>query len=250
MVDLNRLSRNPYRIIRFSRFREEEIIKRGLAKLPNYELQRKLYEDLTVLPLRNLKSNSIYTNMYIGPAILEYLPNRRSKVFFILRDPRDIVISWYYSTKYSHHLTENIDKSRKVLNNLEFNEGILYSIDIISEFGLFNGIRAWIEHGEAKNCKIFFYEDLVANYESFMKDLFSYLEFNIGSSDFKDILERHSFSKISNGRKPGEIDVRSHYRSASINEWKKVFSKEIIEYFKLKSNSLDELYEKYYIKYR
>ena len=50
------------------------------------------------------------------------------KAFFVMRDPRDLVISAYFSNRYSHLLMDHIGETRKILNDLSLEEGIIYTI--------------------------------------------------------------------------------------------------------------------------
>ncbi len=53
--------------------------------------------------------NSIATTIYIDYEGFSRIPKPRTyKAFFIMRDPRDVLISWYFSSKHSHPLQGNL----------------------------------------------------------------------------------------------------------------------------------------------
>jgi hypothetical protein len=70
------------------------------------------------------------------------LPAHRG--FHVIRDPRDIVVSGYYSHRYSHPLTEKwaaLPKLRQELNELPFEAGLLREIEF--DGGTFGAMQRW-----------------------------------------------------------------------------------------------------------
>lgn len=85
-----------------------------------------------------LPKNAVISPLYIDFQNYTAIPKPKpSKAFFVMRDPRDIVVSWYFSSKYSHSLMGKLHRIREVLNNLSITDGILYSIEHLHDFGLF-----------------------------------------------------------------------------------------------------------------
>lgn len=238
-------SNKKFNINTFVDYRKEVIFRDSTFKKPSYLLQRELYTHQNdEFGFNKLKKNSLYASFYVGPNILNSLKANQAKVFFILRDPRDLVISWYYSSKYSHAPTEDINRVRSVLMNCSFDEGIKYSIDQMSEFGLFEGIKGWMRQNENNNLfRIYLYDDFVDHYRDFCLDLISFLDLKSRNTSYDKIINKHSYEKYSKGRNKGESDNKSHYRSASINQWKDEFNDELIEYFELKTNNLGKQYD-------
>lgn len=226
----------------FVRFREEFILNNIYGKEADYELQRLLYNDIDLKGLK-LKPGKVYTSFYVGPSVARKLVHGSAKMFFVLRDPRDIAISWYYSAKESHSSTKRIEHVRSELHKLNLEDGLKYSIDQLSKFGLFDCIGEWLNVPLSTNERIYLYEDLVLNYQSFATDLFHFLDVSIPERDREALLMRHGFENYSNGRRPGEVDVRSHYRKASVMEWEDVFSNSVSEYFSTRTNHLERIYE-------
>lgn len=245
LKDVLRKSNKKLTINTFADYRKSVIFRDSSYKKPSYALQKELYTHQNdEFGFNKLKKNSLYTSFYVGPNILNFLKQNQTKVFFILRDPRDLVISWYYSAKYSHPPTEDINRVRSFLMNCSFVEGVKYSIDQMSEFGLFEGVKGWMGRAENKDLyRIYLYDDFVEQYENFCLDLISFLDLKRRNISYDEIITKNSYENFSNGRNKGESDNKSHYRSASINQWKDEFNDELIEYFELKTNNLGKQYD-------
>ena len=150
------------------------------------------------------------------------------KAFYVIRDPRDIVVSYYFSAKYSHTPMGNIKKIRNRLHQLSLKEGLLFVIDHLNTFGLFQSLRSWIEAKDI-NYPIIRYEDLTGENKlmSFI-NLFHYCDIQIPQSEVEKLLNRYSFQKLK-GKK--EEDVTSHYRKGRPGDWENYFDPEITKKF-------------------
>ncbi len=156
------------------------------------------------------------------------------KAFFVMRDPRDLVISLYFSHKYSHQATENILKHRKLLNGLSLTEGLLFTIEKMNKKSHFAVLRSWIEAPEKDpNVLLLRYEDLIApNNLGVFKKLFSHCDLQIPESVILALLQDYRFEKLSGGRNIGEEDHLSHYRKGIAGDWKNYFNDTINQKFK------------------
>lgn len=62
--------------------------------------------------------------------IVEQLAGRDFKGFHVIRDPRDILVSSYFSDRYSHPVyREEFEQFRDQLNRMEFDEGLRLELD-------------------------------------------------------------------------------------------------------------------------
>jgi len=180
-----------------------------------------------------LPKNTVGTTMYIDhPTFLDIPKPSRYKAFFVLRDPRDIVVSWYYSVIYSHVPRGTIPVHREKLGKLDLQEGFRYSMDWLNNYGLFSGQRSWVEaRNRGSRVKIFRYEDLAKDNKSFLASLLEFLEVNLPQGEFEELYSRHSFEALSSGRKSGEEDVESHLRKGTAGDWIERFDSETVAYF-------------------
>jgi len=177
------------------------------------------------------KKNSIISPLYISYNKFQGIPKPENyKSFFVMRDPRDIVVSWYFSTKISHGKMGSVDANRKILNEKNFKDGLLYMINYVNEFGLFAALDSWLTLGaKDNNVMILKYEDLISksSFEHFSK-LFNFLDIKMPSEDLMQILERYSFENLA-GRNRGTENLNSHYRKGISGDWVNYLDSELEE---------------------
>ena len=191
-----------------------------------------------IVPLKNDMSHvtvdptveeGIYTPVYLGRHRFETVidPALDKRVFVIIRDLRDTLISWYFSLKVSHGVgVGNVAAFREQLNALNFEEGLKYLI-CGNLVGIAKIQTSWITSTEP----IIRYEDMLADEQGVYKKIFSHCGFAFSDSDREKIVQKHSFEQKS-GRKRGQEDIKSHYRKAMVGDWKNHFSDPIKDLFK------------------
>ena len=210
----------------------------GLVTYPYVQLGLKYASFKSALP-----KGTIGTHLYVNyPTYLSIPKPVNYKTFFVLRDPRDAVISWYFSAKYSHILVSIIPELRRDLEQLNFSDGLKYMINRLEEFGYFEAQRSWINVDRDKqNIFIFRYEDLVGNNNSFLRKLFSYLNIEMPEDEFTALWDRNKFEQITRGRAQGEENINSHYRKGISGDWKNYFDDSTLNYFKQVTRDLVEV---------
>jgi len=196
---------------------EDQIILQKLKKLPN---------DLIISPL------------YIRYPEFDTLQKPDAhKTFFIARDPRDLIISNYFSLKYSHDpYHPYILKMREKLNSMSQDDGIT---NIINSFtaGTKKTLDGWFKQ-KSKKIKLIKFEEIFGEkqYNVFSR-LLKHCNINISTTDIKFLLEKYSFKNIS-GRKQGSEDIKHHYRKGISGDWKNHFTNQHKDLFKKLSGSL------------
>lgn len=209
--------------------------------LPMIEVSTRLYEGCSdLLPLPDL---TVGAHLYVGYETYMALPKPANyRTFFILRDPRDIVVSWYFSTLYSHGPSPHIERCRRALEEVSLEDGLRYSIDTIEGFGLFDGQKSWVEGvTEDESARIFFYEDFAADNLVFCRELFEYLDVSLPDSQWKTLLKRNSFETYTGGREAGKEDIHSHYRRGVAGDWERYFTDRVISHFQAVTGDLVEI---------
>ena len=196
------------------------------------------------------------------------------KGFHVIRDPRDTLVSAYFSHLYSHP-TKNFPElipHREKLAQLSKNEGLIAEMDFSDVY--FQHMYHW--NYKLPNVLEIKMEDLFANsYENFFT-IFDFLGIldNSSNSNKKGInpklvktinkihiktkgfsplcfkhnriskdrliekIDEYKFENLAKGRKRGQQDVKSHYRKGVPGDWKNHFTSEHIRLFKDRYNDL------------
>lgn len=171
---------------------------------------------------------------------------KQQRAFHVIRDPRDVLVSAYYSHRYSHptdYWTELIEH-RDVLEDLTLDDGLLAEVDCRRL--QFREMSEW--DYEAEGVLELRFEELVATPEAVLSGAFAHLglvdkeasgrlqtavrqvarvarggiDAPLTHREFNQLVEDHRFERLSGGRQPGVEDVRHHYRRGSPGEWRTV----------------------------
>jgi hypothetical protein len=183
--------------------------------------------------------------------------------FHVIRDPRDIVVSAYFSHLNSHPIDvwPELVEHRAELRTVSKEKGLLLEMDFCEK---------WFEHlykwdYSLPNVLEVKYEELIQKPEHRFIEIFQFLgcmareatPFSIlnrgmnkihklifGRQDANtisrqallDIVCRNRFSKKAGGREPGEVDTHSHYRKGVAGDWVNHFTREHVAYFRSQYN--------------
>lgn len=188
-------------------------------------------------------AGTIVSPIYIDQKGLKGIPKQGAfRAFFVMRDPRDIVVSRYYSFKISHPEIGNISTVRQDLNAMSEEDGLAYTIDQLVKRGLFEALRSWAEVSPSdKNLLAVRYEDLTGaeQFQAWQR-LFSHCDIRMPDRVVRELLERNSFSALTEGRAQGAEDVNSHLRKGVHGDWKNHFTSAIERKFRETTGSLIE----------
>lgn len=193
--------------------------------------------------------------------------------FHVIRDPRDIVVSAYFSHLYSHPTNEwtALVEHRKKLEKASQEEGLFLEMEFRKKE--FEALYNW-DYFQKNVLEIKMEDIIISPYETMVKALthlkmvdettslkrkFIYfltsvtnrintkskglIPFRISRNKIPvDILLGYIFqnrySKKAEGRKQGEEDVRSHYRKGVAGDWVNYFNQEHRCYFSENYNDL------------
>jgi len=157
--------------------------------------------------------------------------------FHVVRDPRDVVVSAYFSHKHSHRLGPWLTQEyRDRLVMLSEEEGILIEMERCSH--QFQAMGGWDYANQAVlELRM---EDMTSDPLREFGRAFAFLGVldSLTLPSLTAILERHSFRAKTGGRDPGEEDVRSHYRKGVHGDWANHFTPGLVQQFKDRYNDL------------
>ena len=159
--------------------------------------------------------------------------------FHVVRDPRDVIVSAYFSHLYSHHEEgwPRLAHYRRFLQTLPKEEGILREMEFSAP--VMADMLVWDEH--PPSIRLVRFEDLVANPAARFCEIFKHLGILpdlAGESTVCQIVERHSFEHLSGGRHKGEEDPRHHFRKGTPGDWRNHFNARHVSYFQSLYNVL------------
>jgi hypothetical protein len=147
--------------------------------------------------------------------------------FFVMRDLRDTLVSFYFSYKISHPLqTDRQVNIRQTLSNLSEEDGMMMmldqQIDTIADIQ-----RSWLNSGAL----IIKYEDLIADEHAQFERIFDYCKIDIDRKRLHEVVSYNSFEKTT-GRAPGTEDVTAHLRKGVAGDWQNHFTERLTLEFK------------------
>jgi hypothetical protein len=152
--------------------------------------------------------------------------------FHVVRDPRDLIVSGYFSHLYSHPEAgwPRLHHYRGFLQTLSREEGILREMEFSAP--VMSDMLVWDEH--PPGIRLVRFEDLVANPAARFCEIFEELGILPGLVSewtVREIVERHSFERLSGGRKKGQEDLHSHFRKGTPGDWRNHFTARHVAYF-------------------
>lgn len=175
-------------------------------------------------------------SLYISFPVFQSIPKPEPwRAFFVLRDPRDIVVSWYYSLKHSHPiLKERMAKHRRHLQSVSSEEGLLYAIRHLCTPRRLTDVQlSWVTPDRPdERAKVCRYEDMFGpDEDGVFADLLAFLGIPLTSRERSALLRRFAFDRFSGGRERGKEDSRHHYRLGVAGSWKDEFTDRVKECF-------------------
>ena len=189
---------------------------------------------------------SLVSPLYVSYGIYDAIPKEgETRAFFVMRDPRDLLVSWYHSAKRNHIVgpdqTTPLAKAREALNRYDTADGLKYAVDYFQERGRFEALASWADQGAADpEVLLVRYEDFVGP-ESFaaFRRLFDHVDVQVPDDQLRELLEAYSFETLS-GRKRGAEDTKSHLRSGRAGDWRTHLTEGVLDHYHAVAGDLAE----------
>jgi hypothetical protein len=80
------------------------------------------------------------------------------RAFFVVRDLRMLLQSWYVSTRYTHEENEEIGRRRRAMASMSDVEGLMYMLDRFDEVA--EVAKSWLRLASADNIRVVRFEEL------------------------------------------------------------------------------------------
>jgi hypothetical protein len=189
--------------------------------------------------LKAIPDGVIVSPLYIRPGdFLSLFGEREFRACFVMRDPRDIVVSDYFSLRDTHPIkNEYYAEWRHRLQGTEPEEGIAMRIREM-EWNFYTPLREWsqTEHSQIRLVK---YEDFFGDQQRDQAGaLLEFLQLSLPGERLDLILDELSFKRKSRGRSEGQEDRQSHYRKGKPGDWRNHFNESMVKLFKEKTGDL------------
>lgn len=166
------------------------------------------------------------------------------KAVHIIRDPRDVAVSAYFSHRYSHGIDrwDELANHRLRLANMSHEDGLIEDLRWsdnmpIGGYGAYTvSVLRDMEFPTKPNILTVRFEDLVSDtYQQFQRAI-QFLELD-EPSNLAEVVEASTWSKLT-GRKPGDIKQDAHMRSGKPGDWKNHFTPKVEAYFESRFGNL------------
>jgi len=167
--------------------------------------------------------------VYMSFRDLQKLPQLASfqhgKRIFMIRDPRDVAVSYFFSMSQSHTLPKEGDAREGLIKMRETASG--FDIDQFIQKGMANAVLRNIESFahflNTENTVFYKYEDIIFDKESWVAQIASDLEVEIPQNDIERIAKKHDI-------RPSKEDPSAHIRSVTPGGYTAKIKPETIAY--------------------
>lgn len=176
------------------------------------------------------------------PDILEFVGNIEDyKILLMLRDPRDVITSAYFSFRYSHSLPKSKSRRQTLLINRD-----KLSKQSIDDYAI-ESINTWLNRYTyycnsllgRQNVKFVKYETMVSDFNTWLNTVIDFLEIDVDQETVNKITNKVDFIVK-------EENIYSHKRQVTPGDHKRKLKLETIEILNTKFSEVLELldYEK------
>ena len=152
-------------------------------------------------------------------------PRETDKCLIVLRDPRDVIVSFVKSLANSHVPNETTSLLRLPLRHASRGDRIRMGIHFFLSWA--EQFRSWVDHERTEPDELRLdYAALIADEQGQFRRIFAFLNWQIPDEVVTEVVARHSFVATSGGRQPGEENEHSHRRKGVSGDWRNHFTRE------------------------
>jgi hypothetical protein len=162
----------------------------------------------------------------------------------VIRNPMSVVVSAYYSHLSSHPTTDwpELLDQRLFLQRITREDGLAATLEFLERPwdgnpGVMRAMGVW-NYDDPRIITVRL-EDITAHSSSILSQ---FLRVNFARNVKLPHAENYSFEKMSGGRKIGEVDNTSHYRSGNAEGWREELPKRLQDYIRMHYTKLLKTY--------
>lgn len=152
-------------------------------------------------------------------------PPTAHTVFFVMRDPRDLIVSWYFSARFSHPVEGNppLAAARAALERLDADAGLHYSIDYLGQYGIYHALETW-HAAAARDASILLlrFEDLTGPQQAEVFEQFLvHCDIRMPARVRGELLADWAFKQLARAQPATAV---GHYRKGAAGDWRNHFT--------------------------
>jgi len=193
-------------------------------------------EESYVCDLKQVFSSEIPDNIIVSPLytgwgnFLDFVKDSPYKAIYIIRNPKDIVISMYYSWVKTHYVHEgaNVERARRNNATIQKHEVVRKVINSCTGNGLFQAMEDWWKNKNNENVLVLRYEDLIGDaQQKLFQDVFEFFDIQIPRETSEQFLRNFTLERMR--VLSGNPD---HYRKGKAGSWVDDWNPEIEDLWK------------------
>jgi len=150
------------------------------------------------------------------------------RTFYVIRDPRDIVVSWYFSARDTHRLVGKVPKYRAVLRACSQDEGLHYAIETLSY--TFAAMRTWAYAAPTDPAVLIVrFEDATARPVETFRAIFDHCRIPVPDDLLREVMAdytKDAMRRMDDARpfwRQRSLSDDSHYRPTA-SSWREAFT--------------------------
>lgn len=200
-----------------------------MQKIPSVDLHSRLFQLGIQPPELGDDINCIWQEKgYAYTGFRMFFPQMtfdfsKTKNILLVRDPRDILVSHYFSMKYSHVVPRlkgkdhPVTRQREALQDSNIDRTVLNMAPVYKNYFL-----NYMKHLSTESTRVYRYEDIIFRKTEWIVDMLDYLNIEIPMRKIKSIADKHDI-------RPDKEDPKKHIRQVTPGNYKIHLSKTTIE---------------------
>ena len=147
----------------------------------------------------------------------------KTKNILLVRDPRDMLVSLYFSVKYSHPIPKleqgehPMTRERAALQKIGIDQSVIDKTYICRKY-----FQDYMEHLPAATTRVYRYEDIVFKKKEWIEDMLDFLRLKLRNQEIEAIAAKYDI-------RPEKEDPRKHIRQVIPGNYKFHLSRATID---------------------